>query len=191
MHSRGLFSFVLVLVFLLAALELGGIGAESGRQTGTAMRYALEMEQAGLVRNEIERNFDEVIGGALARGVAAGNLDAELLKIEISDAVVVFAMEEELIHNRNPSVMFGIVRKTGKGYTGMLETGGTGLSAEELRSLFSVLVLNISEGVFVAEFVFTGGLLRDRALGAEIEFDGYAQLFVVPVGYTRRVVVVV
>lgn len=191
MHSRGLFSFALLVVFTTILVELALASGEIADASSEAELYAVEIEHAALVRSEIEGNFDALIEKTLAREISAGVLDSAVLKNSVAKAIVELARSEERIHNQNPSVKFGTATKAGIGYSGTLSEELEGISPEKIWEYSSVLVLPVSENAFLAEFTFTGGLRRNKVLAADIDSGRYAQRFVMPIGYTRRIVAVI
>lgn len=189
MHERGLFSFVLVSLFLvsLLAVRTGGFEAREVREASVAQ--AVGIEKAGFERSVLEREFDSMLERVLREHAIEGILDAGLLREAVLFEIISFAREEEIIHNQNPKVDFYMKEKSI-----WFESAGSifdeiEITRTRLRGCVSVFVYNPADAVYIIEFTYTGGIGRNMEFGAKIKGEGYEQRFNVPVGYRKSVVV--
>jgi len=190
MNARGLFSFVLVSLFLIALLAIRTGNAELGAAESEAENYAIKIEKISFERGVIERDFDSMIKGALKKYALEGVLNGALLKENVLREIVSFAEEEERIHNKNSRIDFYLKEKAAwNGKFDFFPEKEVEITRRNLRENISVFVFNPAEAIYVIEFTYTGGIARNWEFGAEVGDGKYAQNFVVPAGY-RKVMVV-
>lgn len=183
MHRRGIFTFVLVLLFIQSAAVMSGIAAEQQRSVSSARTLALEMERARLVRQEIEAAADSVIERTMSAELSSGNKNPEAIRAKIAENLVSVFAQFEGAYPQNPRVEFFIGNYYGGGYLRLLNAEGKAPEARELENYFRVLVLHAGGNVYAAEFTYTGGEMKSRVLYAKIETEKFTQVFVIPIGY--------
>ncbi len=182
MRSRGIMSFVLVLLFIateFAMLEAGDKIAEGIAGTKVLL---MQMERAAYVRNEIEQNSDFLIGRVMENELKRKNYDPEAIKGKICSALSGYFGNVELAYAENPSVKFYSAFATSSEYQELLSEMKTPLQEFELCADSKVLVVKIG-GNYTAEFSYTGGIFKDRVVFAEIAYGNHSQAFVVPFDY--------
>lgn len=168
MASRGLFCFVVVLLFI--PLHLVMLSANSSIEAGMqdAGNALLEMERLNYIRTEIEENTDLLILQTLEAQVMAGKSKPDAVKEAVDEKLLWFFNEAEKNYSRE-NVKFLV--------------SGREIGIEGLGENTKVLV--IKEGNLVyAEFSYTGGMLKDNKLYAVIKGKRSRQVFEIPIGYT-------
>ena len=189
MNPRGIFSFILVLLFINLIVVSAGINSSTGREIGETINILIELENASLKRAELEQNLDFLIKKVVEREVFFGNSEPELIEQRLNQEIDFFVSRTESIYSATPKLEFNLVqdfqrlkipqknarRKLGKG---------------ELHNYFNVMVLNLEENIFVVEFDYSGGLMKDHRFFAVISSPKTGQLFEIPAGYTQIIMVV-
>lgn len=187
MKSYGLFSFVIVLLFIQANFIILGMNTAQLKEYGEARGYLLQMENANFVRAVIEENFDYLIYRTMEMEIERRNSSPVLIKETLFNNIQKFFSEIGRKHNQAPRIEvslsqfnYGIPKKME-----MLK-GLDSLGMSELKNNFNVLVVNVEEKIFLVEFNYTGGFLKNKILYAIISYPGYEQLFLVPVDYSSK-----
>ncbi len=185
MHSRGIFSFVLVLLFI--ALEFAMLGAQNeiGKEIGKTQVLLMQMERASYVRNEIEMNSDFLIGKVMENELKKKNYDPEAIKGRICYALFGYFGNVQATYAENPSVEFYSAFATSSEYQELLLKIGESLQEFDLCANSKVLVVKIGKN-YTAEFAYTGGIFKDGIVFAEIAFGNYSQTFAIPFDYTIK-----
>ncbi|MFH1224499.1 MAG: hypothetical protein V1676_01720 [Candidatus Diapherotrites archaeon] len=183
MHRRGIFTFVLVLLFIQSAAVMSGIAAEQQRSISDARSLALQMERARLVREEVEVAVDRTIGQTMLAEISSGNKNPAAIRAKIAENLVSVFGQFEDAYPENPKVDFFAGNYYGGGYLRLLGTEGGKPKARELENYFRVLVLHAGSKAYAAEFTYTGGEMKSRVLYAKISTESFSQVFVIPIGY--------
>ena len=192
MNARGVFTFVIVLGFIsvyLMFLHSANAGAENLSSAG---RHALEMEKVNLVRSVLESNVDFLIEKTLESEFLSADKDPEKLKLKVNEKLIGFFNK---IENSQPysgiEINFYSGTFTKNQYSRILYSKNkVKLNAKFLNENSNVLVVNIKDSVYIAEYSFTGGILKNKVAYAVIASENFKQLFLIPIDYVKRVVVV-
>jgi len=179
---RGIYSFVLVFAFtasLLLVISTTGIARE---KLSEGELVAARIEKISFQRFQLEENTDAIIEESIQTGILTGNRDGETLNIFISSSI-------EKFYSKQKEIEFFEVN------TRDLTTHFTPRK-KELTPLVSLeqncktIVLNIKEQVYLVQFEFTGGLMRDKAVLGRIREGNAEQYFLILPGYSIEKVVV-
>lgn len=170
--SRGIFSFMLVLIFLIGYIGFFAQENYSNAKIGKAIVIAMELEKGNFLRTVLEENSDRIIEEELEKGLREKNIQARILEERIAGRLVNYfsEMREEY------GVEFFVKEK------GVLFEVREELSVDGLKELFSVNVVNFGVGVF-GECEFHGGLLKNKVVVGEIRVGDSKSLFEIPIGY--------
>ncbi|MCX6798665.1 MAG: hypothetical protein NTW59_01040 [Candidatus Diapherotrites archaeon] len=176
MNSKGIFCIALLLA--AAGIELGmrQSSALANAKTAEAKTIALEAEQLNMARTAIEENTDAIILQTLREQLQQNKTPEEIKRAVNSRLAALFTATEKN-YTRGITVEFAI---------------GSGGNADTafLNENSSIIVLPAGGRTIAGEYSFTGGLLRNKAVQAEITGSRTRQLFRIPAGYTIRATVV-
>jgi hypothetical protein len=187
---KGVYSFTLVFVFAACVVAMVAGAGIARAKLAEGSLAAMEIEHASFLRFQLEENTDSIILGTIENEIRAGNRESASLNSQISGNLEKYfkAMESE------------------KGLGGKIEffeIGTSGLSRqftpatenlkkiEGLEKYCKTAVLNLKEHVFLVQFMFTGGLMKNRAVLAVIKIGGAEQYFLVLPGYFIEKTVIV
>jgi len=179
---RGIYSFVLVFAFtasLLLVIFTAGIAREKLSESELA---AARIEKISFQRFQLEENTDAIIEESIQFGILAGQRDGEALNKFISLNLELFYSGKEKIeffevNIRDLTAHFTPIKK----------------ELTPLKSLeqnCKTIVLNIKEHVFLVQFEFTGGLMKDKAVLGRIKEGNAEQYFLLLPGYSIEKVIV-
>lgn len=183
MQSRGIFTFVLVLIFIQSAAVMSGIAAEQQHSLSDARTLSLQMERARLVRQEIEVAVGRTIEKTMLSELSSGNKNPKAIGAKIAENLVLVFGQFGESYSQNPRVEFFIGNYYGGGYLRLLGAEGEKPEAREIENYFRVLVLHAGAKAYSAEFTYTGGEMKSRVLYAKISTENFSQVFVIPIGY--------
>lgn len=186
MERRGIFTFVLVLIFLQGYLVLAGMGnAQHGLEL--AEGYLAEMEITSSARLQIESGIDFVVEETMRQEITEGNINSTAMEDRVSARLCTLFREIEAGYGKNPEVKFRTADFSGGSYLRLLEREGEVQDCGKLAEYFSIVVVNAGRNAYDAEFVWTGGESGRRVVYATIEFPEFMQVFAIPLGYSLRV----
>jgi len=189
MNMRGIFSFILLLLFIQILLISAGINSGISREMKETENILLEMEIASLKRTELEQNMDFLIRKTVEREVMLFNSEPAIIEQKLNQEIDSFVNKCENVYNSSPKLNFNLIQDflrlkiPPKKLRKKLRKG-------ELHDYFNVIVLNLEESVFVVEFDYSGGVMKDYRFFATISQPKTEQIFEVPAGYTQIVMVV-
>lgn len=186
MERRGIFTFVLVLIFLQGYLVVAGMGnAQQGLEL--AEGYLAEMEIASSARLWIESSIDFLVEETMRQEITEGNINSTAMEERVSQRLCLLLREIESQYTENPEVKFHTADFSGGSYLRLLERKGEAQDCGKLAEYFSIVVVNAGRNAYDAEFVWTGGESGRKVVYAAIEFPGFRQVFAIPLGYSLRV----
>ena len=182
MQERGIMSFVLVIIFI--ALEFAMLGAQNeiAKEVGKAQVLLMQMEKASYVRNEIEQNSDFLIENVMENELRGRNYDPEAIKGKVCSALFGYFGNVQAAYAGNSSVKFYSAFATSSEYQELPPKIKVPLQEFELCANSKVLVVK-DFASYSAEFSYTGGIFKDRAVFAEIAYGNYSLVFVIPFDY--------
>jgi hypothetical protein len=167
MNRRGIFCFLLLLAFFSLEIGLLNQTSEPAAKLGEARALAFEAEKASLVRALMENSVDATIEESLRQGL--------LLNQEPKDI-------KKTVNNRLAS-LFGKMQKEFNEEVKVFFDPNS-LDEEYLNENSSVLVTRLDKKTVKAEYCFTGGLMKNNEVIAEIRGGSAKLLFKMPAGYT-------
>jgi hypothetical protein len=172
MNSNGLFCFFLVMLFTSSFILLRA-GGEREKNT-----LAFEIEKTSFERAMLEQNTDFLIRKSIENEIAFGLLNPLEIKKNVCKKLFDFFKENEG-ENQGIKKSFYFQDKS--------RLIKNRLSLEELE-MNSIAVVVAKKKIVFAEFYYTGGLLKNNFLTADIESQGIIQKFMVPPEYSVRTV---
>ncbi|MFH1235251.1 MAG: hypothetical protein V1493_06575 [Candidatus Diapherotrites archaeon] len=187
---KGVYSFTLVFVFAACVVAMAADAGIARAKLAEGGLAAMEIERASFLRFQMEENTDSIIAETIENEVIAGNRESAALNPKICGNLEKYfnAMESEKglggkieffeINTANLSEQFTPV-------------AGNFKKIEGLEKYCKTAVLNLKEHVFLVQFMFTGGLMKNRAVLAVIKVGGAEQYFLVLPGYSIEKTVVV
>jgi len=168
MNRKGLFSFLLLLAFF--SLEIGFL-AKATEFKELALKEkaaAFEAEKASLQRTLIENSVDAIVEQELEQGLLLG-LEAEEIKWRVNSRILALFKKIEKDPIQGISVEFD----------------ADSLNPVFLNANSSLLVSKPGKKV-LAEYHFSGGLLKKESVSAKIFGEKTVVFFEIPPGYTVR-----
>lgn len=173
MNNKGLFCFLLLLAFASIQTGLLGRAAESEIETGRAGALAFEAEQLSTARAIMENSIDLAIEEGLRQGIAL-NLGPEEIKRLVNARLALLFEKMET-----------------QGFPGIkAEFEEESKNQAFLNENSTASVARISGMEVEAEYSFTGGLLKNKAVKAKISGKKAAITMELPAGYTVKETVV-
>lgn|GEM_PF-2781712 len=171
LNEHGFFSSILI-VLATAMLFLFLASTMQAREKLTnAHIAAIELEQVAFHRYEVEENIAKVIKETLENELALGNTNSEKLNLAVSKKI------EETFE----------IFKERLGCDVYLTDGFSKAPLQNLHELSRTIVLDSDEGLY-AEYVFTGGLLKDKMVACEIRKGNAVAIASLVPQYTIKVV---
>ncbi len=175
---------------LLTAIVLLGLGtSQNGSQNAFAgaLQGMTEGEQNNFVRAMLEENTDTVIEKTLELELRTGETNPETVNRAIAEKLFQFFQETE---NANQGIRFYWVETTPESYDRILLLETHFLSIEEIEAMSKTIIIR-KEGLAIGETVFAGGENQNRAMVAHIRSPNHADFFLVPIGHSTTVEVVI
>jgi len=171
MNGSGFFCFFILLAFV--SIEFGFLekAGEAGHSLALARQAGFEAESVSMARSVLEESADAVVLDALKQGIAM-DLEGEGIKWLVNERLSALFGGMESVYGQCPVVSFE-------------EKGVSFLNGNS-----SVFVQRVGKKEVVAEYSFTGGLMRDRPLNARISCGNAEAFFSLPAGYTMAATVV-
>jgi len=178
MKQHGIFSFMLFVLLVGAVFFLEKMGLEAGREISEIVVMLEEAEHLNFRRQEMEMNFDYIVGRTIQAETSAG-IDGTKIQRRISKNLSGFFSEME-------------TRSSGKTRP-LVYVGGFGekeISTEALMDNLKVLIVDSGKGIIVVQVFATGNEWKNEKIGAEISGKRARQEFIVPIGYMHSELVV-
>jgi len=169
LNSKGLFSFLLVAVFAFIYFALIEGQQEFAEKLDETKTELLAAEKANFYRTLLEENTDFLIEKTIRDEVSKKNINPVLLKEKINGNLNSFYAEIEENYSGTPKIKFNSV---------------------SLNEKSNVLVVGMGEGVFLVDYSFHGGVLKDSVLSAQISFPKFESFFQIPIDYSKKVIAV-
>ena len=191
MRGKGFFAFVMVIFFMLAAVESAGRSSSSFRSFSEANRIAMELESQNMLRTNLENNLDFVVEKTMRRQILLGNSDPVQLKLALDEKVFSFLQETQKSARPRNLEFFGATV-----YGNRYSENAAGTAHERLSMEFmnrnSVAFVERFGGAWIAEYHFSGGLYRNNTVMGRIvsEDNETRTVFFLPAGYSKTVMVV-
>lgn len=179
-NCKGIFSFVLVLIFLIGFIGFAVQENYSREKIGNSINTAIEMEQESLLRKMLEENVDMIIEAELENCLQNGIIHPLIIKQMIAGKLINFFQEM----NAKYGIEFFIKKNS------LLFEMKTELNEAELMQLFAVNVINFGNGFF-AECTFHGGIAKNREVIGEIVFKNSKTVFEIPMNYSVKTTVII
>ena len=173
MNNKGIFCFLILLAFSAIQAEQFKGNRTQMLQLEKAKATAMEAEQLNAIKLSIEINTDKVVKQTIHEALLQ-NKEPE----EIRDAV-----------NQKLTQLFNATSEAYK--TAKIEFKSTAgqLNTEFLNNNSKAIVSKIDKKTIAAEYVFTGGILKNQEAFAEITGKKTRQQFKIPIGYTIKATV--
>ncbi len=172
MNTQGIFCFALLLAFAAMEINFLNESAAAKQKIFGTEKVLFEAEILSATRTIAENGVDAVTEEGLRQGVQA-ELEPDEVKKAVNKRLAFLFSEMEKNSDERASISFE----------------EESLSEKFLNENSSVIVVKKEELVSVAEYSFTGGLLKDKKVKAKIFGKNAKQEFKIPAGYTIRVVV--
>ena len=167
MNGKGIFCFVLLLAFFAIEARFLAEAAEASSRIGAAEELGFEAENAWLARAVMEEDVDIAIKEALRQGLLL-NLGHEETKIFVNSRLALLFAEMEKANWEGIAIEFGPESK----------------NLEFLNENSAVSVEAVGDKTIKATYYFTGGLLKNKKVYAEVKGKKAAIGFELPAGYS-------
>ncbi len=179
-RMRGFSSALIVLFFLSASLALSKslLDAKSGMLE--SRNLLLEMENANLARSLMEENLDLLVEKTLRKEMAAGNRNPDKLKKLLDKKIEGYLKEVQEFYGNEFETGFGVE------FLGYPFPKSVSQALKENSKVHVVSLKNFHFG----EFNYTGGASKSETISAEILGKKNSTKFLIPAGYSARVLVV-
>ncbi len=106
MKQKGLFCFILVLLFIEVNVILLGFNNFQQKELGEANSLLLQQEKASFVRAEIEQNIDILIDEKMRKELGQKNIDPGIIKDKLGKEIIRLFNDFESIYRERPAVNF-------------------------------------------------------------------------------------
>lgn len=168
-RQKGFFCFLIVLAAIAIEAGLLENAAEAERVIGRGRAIAFEAESAALARTLIEDSLDSAIKSELKEGIAL-NLEPGEIRERANRKILLLFQRIEEAFNEGISARF--YSEQGK------------IDETFLNKNSKVNVIRVRGKSVKAEYSYTGGLLKNNRVFAEISGKNARMLFTIPIGYT-------
>ncbi|MCX6802600.1 MAG: hypothetical protein NT067_05840 [Candidatus Diapherotrites archaeon] len=187
---RGVYSFTLVFVFAACVVAMAGVAGIARAKLAEGSLAAMEIERASFLRFQLEENTDSIIGETIENEIRAGNREGAVLNEKISGSLTAYFDAIEKEQGLGGSIEFFEISTSGLSVQFTPATENI-KKIENLAQYCKTVVVNAKEHVFLVQFRFTGGLMKNRAVLGIIRVGGSEQYFLLLPGYSidRTVVV--
>ncbi|MDP2973804.1 MAG: hypothetical protein Q8N60_02020 [Candidatus Diapherotrites archaeon] len=185
MNNKGIFCFLLLLSAIALETNFLNESIEADKILAQGKTIAFEAEKASFIRTAIENNTDAMIRESLQQAIML-NVPQEELKDFVNKrlAMLFAAAENEYKGEIDKGKIKVQFRATGCPASG-------GLSLEDfLKENSTALIVSVKGKTVLAEYDFTGGLLRNCFVEAEIAGERTKTVFRLPPGYSIKATVV-
>ncbi len=175
MNNKGIFCFLLLLAAIALETNFLNKSIEADKILARGKTIAFEAEKAGFIRTVIENNADAMALESLQQAIEL-NLPLDKIKPFV---------------NKKLALLFAAMEREYSGKIKVRFSTSNGLSLEEFLNENSVVtVTKDGSAEILAEYTFTGGLLKNNFVQAEIAGEQTKLFFKLPVGYTVKATVV-
>ena len=173
--EKGFFCFLLLLAAIALETNFLNESIEADKILAQGKTIAFEAEKASFIRTVIENNTDAIVRESLQQAILL-NIPQEKIKDFVNKKLMeLFAATEEE-YTEEIKVRFST---------------SNGLPIEEFLNKNSIVIVITVEGkTILAEYTFTGGLLKNEFVQAEIAGEQTNLLFKLPPGYSIKTTVV-
>ena len=169
MNEKGIFCFVLLLAFFTIQARFLVETAEASNKIAIAEELGFEAEKAWLARAVMEEDTDIAIKETLHQGLLL-NLGQEETKIFVNSKLVLLFAEMEKANWE------GIV----------IEFDSESKNLQFLNENSAIAIEAIDKKTIMATYYFTGGLLKNKKVYAEIKGKKAMLGFEIPAGYSIK-----
>lgn len=176
--------FVLIVAGALFSLFISQNQALNSQQK-TQIAW-IENETAAYWRTAIENAFDQTIFDNLKIQTALQNPDGETAKTVINSQLLA-AIEQ--IESEQPFISFFAVDITPDTYDLALINPRYPISLQGLNERSAAFFVSTPAGT-IGHYAFTGGLLKNQAIAAEITVGSVKTFFLVPIDYEQTALVI-
>lgn len=190
MKEKAFISIAIFVLFIPALMQLSLMQSLSKNSMNEIEAIALKAEKASLLRKELEINSDKIIRETIINEIKKNNLNHESIKEKISEKLFTYFKGFEETHYFEPKTSFWLVESKGYSYNGLLSGKKKELEMQDIKENSQLIVSSINEGMTFAEFYFTGGIEKDKAIAGLIEFNGLKEFFLLPIGYAQKLEVI-
>ncbi len=169
MNEKGIFCFVLLLAFFAIQTRFLAETTEASAKIEMAEELGFEAEKTWLARAVIEEDTDIAIKEALHQGLLL-NLRQEETKIFVNNKLVLLFSEMEKANWEGIEIEFKPESK----------------NLQFLNENSAIAVEAIDKKTIMATYYFTGGLLKNKKVYAEIKGKKAMLGFEIPAGYSIK-----
>jgi len=171
---KGFFTLTVVLIVASILLFFLFSTIEAKTKVEKAMLSVLELEEADFIRFQLEENVAYVIRKTLEQGLGSE-----------ADSIIL----NQQIANKLEKMLKKFASESQTEINLYITDGFTKENFENLAELSRTIIIEDQKGnAGYAEYVFTGGLLKNKRIVAEIKVGRSASLFEIKPGYTISVV---
>ncbi|HLD58228.1 MAG TPA: hypothetical protein VI977_01125 [archaeon] len=174
MNSKGLFCFFLVISIAGMQAAMHAQALQENEKFEKTRSLSIEIESLDFARTIIEENADFIAEQAMAEEIRNNNQDTESIKQKANEKISAFFEKEKEFLAREKSLQLGFLQNNP--------------SREFLNENSSLLLISY-EGFFFLEYSFTGGILKNNFLKAEIESENAKKSLELPISYVQHAVV--
>jgi len=180
---KGIYSFLLVTVFIFCAVLLMAQGNNIRESLLEGAQTAMEIERASFIRFQIEENTDSIVTETIEREIQFGNRSGNTVNQKILMELEKYfgALEKE--NGLGVEIEFYNIptNQLSKNFTPTTKPQERSL---ELNEKSETLVVSVKEHIYLTTFQFTGGLMRNNAVLGVISCGESEQYFLLLPGYT-------
>ncbi|MBI2598452.1 MAG: hypothetical protein HYW50_04620 [Candidatus Diapherotrites archaeon] len=175
MNSKGIFSLVFLVFFLIIIIKSGQLQQTYFEKLLESRKLLLEMEKAGFRRAELETNFDFLVKESITLNALK---DSDGAKFAVNEEIEKFVSKTKNIYGKK--IEFGFQNKNSR--------KSEGFSKQKMKELFSMHT-SIQNRSADTQFTFTGGMNKEELLNAEILSKNFSQDFYIAPDYTVKAVI--
>jgi len=180
MNNKGIFCFLLLLAAIALETNFLNESIEADKILAQGKTIAFEAEKASFIRTTIENNTDAIVRESLQQAIML-NIPQEELKLFVNKKLALLFAAAENEYKGEIKVQFRTMECPASG----------GLSLEDfLNENSTALIVSVKGKTVLAEYTFTGGLLRNCFVEAEIAGERTKTVFRLPPGYSIKATVV-
>ncbi len=171
MNREGIFCFLLVLAFIALEIRFLNEATNASQRLQKAKALAFEAEKASFVRALMENSVDVAIEESLLQGLLL-NLEPDQIKKQA---------------NNRLAALFRLMQREYQSKL-VVSFDSKSLDPEFLNQNSSVLVTRLGKKTVEGLYHFTGGIMKNEAVSAEIAGSRVRQYFKIPAGYTVKAI---
>lgn len=169
MNKNGIFCAAVLLAF--AGIQIALLEAENSAaaEIQSAAGTAFETERLNLARTAVENSMDALISETM-RGQLLLNSDSEKIKKAVNEKIAAFLQSSQAAYAPEIKIEF--------------KTAAGAPSEEFLNQNSAIIVEAVGAKTIMCEYSFTGGVLKNNRLWAEISGAKTKTQFMLPIGYS-------